>query len=166
MSCVLYHICKPEQEGDLSVGYVGISSQPLNRIDKHMNGNGNILVGRAAKKYPELSYSVVFSGPREMMLTLEKLLRPAKMAWNLVEGGGMPPSSKGKTWSKRQAQLIPLANSGKNNPKWKGYWVIDTIKYESMQKAASAVGCAKRTVRNRALSKDFPNWHFEEVSRR
>ena len=165
MSCVLYHICKTEDEGDLSQGYIGISSHPLSRIDKHFSGHGNIIVGRASKKYKELSYSVVFNGSREAMLVLEKHLRPQKMAWNLVEGGGMPPSAKGKTWTKKQAQLIPLANSGKNNSKWKGYWVVDGVKYESMQKAATAVGCAKRTVRNRALSKDFPNWHFEEGNR-
>jgi len=165
MSCVLYHICTREQEGDLSKGYIGITSRPLDRIDKHLSGKGSVVVGRAVKKYQKLSYSVVFTGPRKMMLTLEKLLRPEKMAWNLVSGGGMPPSSKGKTWTSRQAKLIPLANSGKNNPKWKGFWLIDGVKYESMQKAASAVGCAKRTVRNRALSKDFPNWQFEEVER-
>jgi len=26
--------------------------------------------------------------------------------------------------------------------------------------AAKALGCAKRTVRNRAFSEDFPNWTF------
>ena len=162
MSCVLYHICKPSDEGNLSEGYIGISNEPSKRWDKHFSDKGSQVVRRALHKHKELSYSVVFAGPREMMLTLERLLRPTAMAWNLVEGGGDPPNLKGKKWTKEQAIKIPLANSGKNNYLWKGYWVVDGIKYESMQKAANALGCAKRTVRNRALSEDFPNWHFEK----
>jgi predicted GIY-YIG superfamily endonuclease len=162
MSCVLYHICQPSEEGDLSKGYIGISSQPESRWDKHFSGHGNKLVNKALDKYEELSHSVVFAGPRSFMLTLERLLRPVPMAWNLVEGGGDPPNLSGKKWTEEQARAIPLANSGKNSPYWKGYWVVDGVKYESMNQAAKALGCAKRTVRNRALSEDFPNWQFEE----
>lgn len=163
MSCVLYHICAPKDERDLSKGYVGITDDFNQRMDKHFSGHGSIVVKRAYKKYGELSYSIVFTGPREVMLIFEKLLRPTKMAWNLVEGGGSPPNPKGKAWTENQAKTIPLANSGRNNSKWKGYWAIDGVKYESMQKAALALGCAKRTVRNRAFSDKFPNWKFEEV---
>lgn len=156
----LYHICCPQDEGNLCKGYLGITDDPFKRIKRHFAGYGNIVIKRALEKYGELSFSLVSEGSREEMLRLENYFRPTKKAWNLVAGGGNPPNLKGKKWNKIQAIAIPLANSGKNNSKWKGWWSINGHLYESMSIASKALGVSKPTVRNRCLSKAWPEWIF------
>jgi hypothetical protein len=51
------------------------------------------------KKYMDIVKYVVFCGTMKQCLLREKRLRPKpNMGWNIAEGGGMPPSPKGKPW--------------------------------------------------------------------
>ena len=164
MTCYLYHICKDAEQGDLSVGYVGISVEPGARIDKHFSGLGSLVVSRAQDKYGELVCSVITQGSTPEMLRLEEHLRPTeRIGWNIAKGGGMPPNLSGKKWTKEQADKIPKANRGMNSYKWKGWWVVDEARYESSALAAKATGVTKRTVMNRCKSNKFPSWVFKEV---
>lgn len=158
--CHVYHICLPEDEGDLSKGYVGISEEPEERLRRHFCGKGSQAVLEEGLKVEELSYSLVFAGPRDVMLLIEKLLRPKKMAWNNTAGGGSPPNLTGKKWTAEQRAVIPASQTGKKHRLWKGYWEVDGVRHESLNLAAKALGCSKRTVRNRALSDKTPNWKF------
>lgn len=160
----VYHICREADIGNFSVGYIGITQNTTERWYNHKIGwSGSQLVNRAYKKYDDIVESVVLTGSKELCLYTEMQLRPDKrIGWNLTEGGGLPPNLSGKIMSQEQKDKIGKSNSGQANFKWKGYWVIDGVKYVSMNEASRKLGCAKRTVRNRALSDDFPSWTFEE----
>lgn len=159
----LYHICRSSDEGDYSKGYVGITNNPEERWKRHRSGySGSQRLYRAYCKYDDIVESVILEGPREVCAYYEATLRPSpKIGWNIAEGGGLPPNLSGKVMSEEQKAKIGKSNSGKNNIKWKGYWVVDGVKYESMTIAAKAVGCCKKTIRDRTLSEDFPNYIFE-----
>ena len=161
--CV-YHICREEDVGDLSKGYIGITQNPEERWYNHKIGcSGSVIVNRAYKKYTDIVETVILEGSKELCLYTEMTLRPnPRQGWNLVQGGGYPPSAKGKVMTQRQKDKIGAAQKGKLHHAWKGHWVIDGIPYESMNQASAALGCAKRTVRNRALNPDWPTWTFEE----
>lgn len=160
----VYHICRESDVGNFSEGYIGITANPVERWTSHKGGySGSVVVNRAYKKYDDLVESIVLEGSKELCLYTEMVLRPhSRMGWNLTEGGGYPPSAKGKIMSQRQKDRIGASQRGKLHHGWKGYWVIDGVSYESMNQASAALGCAKRTVRNRALNPDWPAWTFEE----
>jgi len=160
----VYHICRKSDVGNLGEGYIGITQNPKERWYNHKIGcSGSTIVNRAYKKYDDIIESVILEGSKELCLYTEMTLRPnARQGWNIAEGGGMPPSAKGKIMTQRQKDRIGASQTGKLHHGWKGYWVIDGVPYESMNQASAALGCSKRTVRNRALSPDWPTWTFKE----
>lgn len=160
----VYHICREADVGNYSEGYIGITQNPKERWYNHKVGcSGSVIVNRAYKKYDDIIESIVLEGSKELCLYTEMTLRPTtRQGWNLTEGGGMPPSHKGLKRTEEHKRKMGDAQRGKLAHGWKGYWVIDGVPYESMNQASTALGCAKRTVRNRALSLDWPTWTFEE----
>lgn len=99
MSYYVYHICK--EGSSLSDGYIGISTEPKNRWVRHKapNSDSNPLLKRAIRKYkPSFKIIAVFD-TLEGALWQEYTLRPFdRMGWNLIRGGGLPPSMGG--WNK------------------------------------------------------------------
>jgi predicted GIY-YIG superfamily endonuclease len=79
-------------------GYVGVSCEPNKRFKEHKRNKNNPRVSHAIKK--GASMELICSGlTREEVLELEKELRPTdKIGWNLIAGGGMPPSQSGRTF--------------------------------------------------------------------
>lgn len=117
---------------------------------------------RVYAKYPDIIEYVVLEGSREYCLFIEKHLRPLpRMGWNLTEGGGDPPNQKGKIMSETQKRNIGKANSGVNGPKWKGWWIVDGVRYDTTIDVAKVYGVTTKTVCDRAKNPKFPNWTFE-----
>lgn len=142
---VVYHICKPEDEGDYSKGYIGVAEDLEARLDRHFGGySGASLLFRAIKKYKELSYAIIYEGPREQMLYVEEYLRPVeRMGWNLAPGGGNPPSHKGVPKTEEHKAKIGASN---RIAKSTGTWIVKGEKFVSCTAAAEATGYCKRTI--------------------
>lgn len=166
-TCVVYHICRSGDTDDLNKGYIGISCEHEGRWGRHKAGySGSVIVNRAYEKYDDIVERVLVIGSKEYCQEVEEKLRPSeRIGWNIAKGGGMPPNLSGKVMSDEQKAKIGKSNGGQNNIRWKGYWVIDGARYESMSQAAKAVGCCKKSVRDRVLSDKFPNYKFEPAFR-
>lgn len=92
----LYHICRESAIGDLTEGYVGITTNTKKRWSAHRRGETNKHIGRAYKKYGDIVEYVVTKGDSDYCRLLEFLWRPLKkVGWNIAEGGGLPPNHKG-----------------------------------------------------------------------
>ena len=110
----LYHICRANDKGDLSVGYIGISKNPSNRWKAHKRG-GNKLLLSAYSKYDDIIEYIVCKGSLEDMLIMEKKLRPnKKIGWNIAIGGGLPPknSFRGMKHSEKTKEKISASRKG------------------------------------------------------
>lgn len=165
-ACVVYHICREGDVGNLEAGYIGISSEYEERWSRHKAGySGSVIVNRAYEKYDDIVENIVVIGSKEYCQEIEGKLRPSeRMGWNIARGGGLPPNLSGKVMSNEQKAKIGKSNGGQNNMKWKGYWVIDGVEYESMTIAAKAIGCCKKSIRDRTLSDKFPNYAFKPAA--
>lgn len=164
-SHVVYHICREADIGNFEAGYIGISGSHKERWFRHKAGySGSLVVSRAYDKYDDIIERVLVVGSKAYCQEIEEALRPReRMGWNIAKGGGMPPNLSGKVMSDAQKAKIGQSNGGQNNTKWKGYWIVDDVKYISMSQASRAAGCCKKTVRDRALSDKFPNYKFEPL---
>jgi hypothetical protein len=102
-----------------SQGYVGVSKNTDRRWKDHQSTNSNsAYLKNAIKKYgwDNLVKSIVLIADEQYCFAVEKNLRSGdKIGWNLVAGGGNPPSQKGKIRSLKTR----LKKSGKNHPYFK-----------------------------------------------
>ena len=92
----------------LSEGYVGITEVGVKeRFSTHLkeSKSKDYPIHKAIRKYgDELIVTTVCQCSTDYALFLEAKLRPSeKIGWNLVRGGGLPPSHKGK---KRSTEFI------------------------------------------------------------
>ncbi|CAL9982183.1 homing endonuclease [Vibrio phage K449] len=111
--CYLYHICREKDKGDLTKGYVGISSSPERRWGEHAS-YGNAHLKNAFSKYSDVVKYVVTKGTTLSCLWLEFLWRPVKgLGWNISQGGGLPPSSLGRKHSKETKGKIGAKSKGR-----------------------------------------------------
>jgi len=86
-----YHL--PEHSNPYIEGYVGITKNLKRRDYEHRNGYGNIHLTRAFKKYRGIQKTILCKGTIEYCIELEQRLRPRdKIGWNIVAGGGLPPT--------------------------------------------------------------------------
>lgn len=86
-----------------SQGYIGVSNNTKLRWHNHHVRTGNVHLQRAIKKYgwDNLVKEVIVIADELYCLAVEFKLRSAdKIGWNIVAGGGMPPSSRGKKFIK------------------------------------------------------------------
>lgn len=93
---VLYWIHKPEQHDPFSEGYIGISSNLKSRVEYHRK-YANSVVGKAMRKYGDdiIIETLYVDLSEQNAKSLEEEFRPHdKIGWNLVKGGGLPPSRK------------------------------------------------------------------------
>lgn len=115
-ACYLYHICREEDKGDLTKGYVGISKEPKVRWSAHRRGETNQHLKNAYAKYSDVIEYVVTQGTEFYCRHLEFLWRPSKkIGWNLTEGGNLPPNFQGQKRSEDFCKKITERQLGKLN---------------------------------------------------
>ncbi len=105
---VVYWIHKPEEVDMFTQGYVGVSGNFAKRLEAHKAGNGNKNVYEAFQTQLNIVIETVFEGSEEECYNYEKQLRPqSSLGWNISEGGGKPPSSKGnKARAKKASESL------------------------------------------------------------
>jgi predicted GIY-YIG superfamily endonuclease len=95
----LYWIRHPDHTDIFRHGYVGVSSNPKRRWREHNTYKQNNHLKNAINMYgwASLIKETVLIGDKDYCLDIESKLRPAdKIGWNIVKGGGLPPSATGK----------------------------------------------------------------------
>jgi len=119
----LYWISHPNHTDIFSQGYVGISNRYKRRLWEHVNLNQNTHLKRAIAKYgwDNLVKKVMLIGDTEYCLDVELKLRPTdKIGWNIVKGGGKPPSipwNKGKKATPEEAERLRQMRIGRPGPR-------------------------------------------------
>ncbi len=99
MTCSVYWIHHPKHTDMFTQGYVGITNNTKTRWNDHNKRPSNLHIERAIKKYgwDSLVKEVILISSRGYCLDIEVQLRPKnQIGWNVVLGGGNPPSSLGK----------------------------------------------------------------------
>lgn len=149
----VYHIATPTM--GLEEGYVGISTEPKSRWSRHKSerSDSSERLKRAIKKYnPDFKVIGVFDSLNDA-LWQESTLRPFdRMGWNLVKGGGMPPSkggwNKGKPTPKDVREKQSKARQGKfgnlNHPRCKPVNIYDSTTHELIAESVVARVWAKQ----------------------
>jgi group I intron endonuclease len=97
----LYWIHHKDHTDIFSQGYVGVSNNVKKRWSDHAWKAQNTHLANAVAKYgwDNLVKKVVLIANNDYCLDIENKLRPTNnLGWNIVKGGGMPPSSKGKVF--------------------------------------------------------------------
>ena len=103
MNSSVYWIHLPEHTDILTQGYIGVSNNTKYRWREHQSRTENIHLQRAIKKYSwdNLIKEVIVIADNLYCLAVEfKLRAKDSIGWNIVAGGGMPPSSLGKKFIK------------------------------------------------------------------
>jgi len=117
----LYHIAV--DGAGLDQGYIGITKYPKSRWSRHKskNSDSNPILKRAIKKYkPSFNIIAVFD-TLEDALWQEFTLRPFdRMGWNLVKGGGLPPSMGGWNKGKKTPEDVRKKQSEVRKGRFKG----------------------------------------------
>ena len=101
MTTSVYWIHHPEHTDMFTQGYIGITNDTKTRWNDHNKRPSNLHIERAIKKYgwDSMVKEVVLIANRAYCLAIELKLRPKNnIGWNVVLGGGNPPSSLGKTF--------------------------------------------------------------------
>jgi group I intron endonuclease len=101
MSTSVYWIHHPEHTDMFTQGYIGVSKCVEKRWYDHKNKTGNLHLARAIKKYgwDNLIKEVIVIADKSYCLMLELKLRAEDaVGWNIVKGGGMPPSTIRTGW--------------------------------------------------------------------
>ena len=140
----------------LSEGYVGITYNAAQRWRQHKR---EVIAGRKPTKLYQLMAKegldkfeliVLFSGTEAEMKAKEAELRPTEdIGWNTNPGGGkFTGQRKGAKFSTATKQKMAKAKVGHtacigtNNPKWKGFYVVNGVEYTTQALAAEATGCS------------------------
>ena len=105
MNYIVYWLKKPKHSNVLEEGYVGITSNLTDRLWQHRNrGNNPMVRNLLAQKSSEvkiLKQNLTLTDA----LAIERSLRPYEnIGYNIIPGGSMPPSQKGKRT--KGAQLL------------------------------------------------------------
>lgn len=107
----VYWIRHQDHTDMFSQGYIGVSKNADQRYVQHKNRTQNAYLKHAINKYgwDNLVKQVVIVAEESYCLDVEFKLRPNdQMGWNLVKGGGMPPSLLGKKYTRTK----PAWNKG------------------------------------------------------
>jgi group I intron endonuclease len=120
LSSVVYWIHHVDHTDMFSQGYIGISSNVKKRWYDHKNNPSNAHLKHAIDKYgwDNLIKQVLIIADEAYCLAMELKLRATKqIGWNLVEGGGKPPSSLGKKFVKSEEtrRKLSIANMGRKH---------------------------------------------------
>ena len=120
MNSSVYWIHRPEHTDMFSQGYIGVSNNTKLRWREHETRTGNLHLQRAIAKYSwdNLVKEVIVIADELYCLAVEfKLRSKDKIGWNIVAGGGMPPSSRGKKFicSEETKVKLRIANAGRRH---------------------------------------------------
>jgi hypothetical protein len=97
-----------------SQGYIGVSNNTKLRWHDHHVRTGNAHLKRAIAKYSwdNLVKEVIVIADELYCLAVEFKLRSAdKIGWNIIAGGGMPPSSRGKKFIRSEEYKAQMSIS-------------------------------------------------------
>lgn len=136
----------------LSEGYVGITEMTVDkRFSTHLKDSKSkgLPIHRAIRKYGnQLIVTTICECSTNYALFLEEKLRPSeKIGWNLVKGGGLPPSHKGK---KRSPEFVE-----KLRKRMKGSTFLSEYnKLNKTEKTAEVKMKISNSLRGRNLSQD------------
>ena len=111
MTHSVYWIRHADHTDLMTQGYIGVSGRFDRRMWEHFKLEGNRYLKFAIKKHgwDNLIKSQLLISTEEYCLEMERKLRPAdKIGWNIVAGGGKPPSSLGKRYKRK----TPAWNKG------------------------------------------------------
>ena len=100
-ACSVYWVHHPDHSDMLTQGYIGVSKNVKTRFSNHKNSPSNEHLKRAIEKYgwDTLVKKVLLIADEAYCLMIEAKLRAAdQIGWNVVAGGGMPPSALGKVF--------------------------------------------------------------------
>ena len=116
----LYWIHHQNHTDIFSQGYVGVSNNVQKRWSDHAWKSQNAHLANAINKYgwDNLVKEVMLIADDGYCLDIEAKLRPTdKLGWNIVKGGGKPPSALGKkfTRSDEWKEKQRLAHLGKQS---------------------------------------------------
>lgn len=164
MSCFVYHICRIQDKGDLSKGYVGVSVNPTYRWNRHKKyEKQDSPLRRAYRKYSDIIEYIVLESNEEYCYDFESKVRNQDhQGWNIVPGGYKPPNRRGIPQSEDHKSKIGIANSGSRSAMWKGYWIVNGERFITLKEVSMKYSCTTKTVHNRAFSSKFPEWSFIE----
>ena len=110
----VYWIHRPEHTDMFSQGYIGVSNNTKLRWHDHHVRTGNAHLKRAIAKYSwdNLVKEVIVIADELYCLAVEfKLRSKDKIGWNIVAGGGMPPSSRGKKFIRSEEYKAQMSIS-------------------------------------------------------
>lgn len=103
MTATVYWLHLPTHSDVFSEGYVGVSTDPKNRVAKHIRNaqrgvhENSHLLNAIVKSGNTIIQDTVAVGSEEYCYKLESKLRPQKdIGWNIAEGGSKPPNCKGR----------------------------------------------------------------------
>jgi hypothetical protein len=114
----VYWIRHPDHTDIFRQGYIGVSKKPAERWAYHKKRQENNHLRNAIKMYgwDSLVKETVLIGDKDYCLYIESKLRlEDKTGWNIVKGGGFPPSNKGKKIGKMPEETkikISIAKKG------------------------------------------------------
>lgn len=111
MTHSLYWIRCADHTNLMTQGYIGVSGRFDRRMWEHSNLDGNRYLKFAIKKHgwDNMVKTQLLISTEEYCLNMERKLRPEdKIGWNIVAGGGKPPSSLGKRYKRK----TPVWNVG------------------------------------------------------
>lgn len=112
---VVYWIRYDHHTDPMTEGYIGISGNPKRRELTHKYGK-NLQVPRAMEN--GASMQILHEQlSRDEALHIEAVYRPQELiGWNLVAGGGAPPSCVGRLCSEQTRQKKSASTKGKPRP--------------------------------------------------
>ena len=119
----VYWIRHPDHTEILRQGYIGVSENPAKRWAYHKKRKENTHLRNAVNMYgwDSLVKETVLIGDKEYCLYIEAKLRPEdKIGWNIVKGGGFPPSipwNKGKKATPKEVEHLRQIRLGKPGPR-------------------------------------------------
>lgn len=127
---VVYWIRHPDHTDIRCQGYVGVTKRFDRRLFEHKTLRQNIHLTRAIAKYgwDNLVKEKVVLASESYCLEVEQKLRPKdKIGWNLVRGGGKPPSTLGRRYTRKapswnKGRPVPLTTKEKISEKVKTLW--------------------------------------------
>lgn len=181
----VYWIRHPDHTDIFRQGYIGVSDKPEERWAYHKKRQENNHLRNAINMYgwDVLLKETVLIGDKDYCLYIESKLRPEdKTGWNIVKGGGLPPSvpwNKGKKASPQEVERLRRIRLGKPGPRKGVKLSAETIEKirlakigtrqtpESIEKARQ-----KKLGRKQPLvscphcnkiggSQTMPRWHFD-----
>ena len=121
MAVSVYWIHHPEHTDMFTQGYIGITKDIKKRFEEHKNRPSNAHLKHAIKKYgwDNLVKEIVLVADKAYCLMIEAKLRAKnKIGWNVIMGGGVPPSSLGMKFTRSEEYKQKQSIAKKGKPSW------------------------------------------------